>query len=205
MSTADPRSFYAERIPTQFNRALEEQAAKGDEGGKVLAGMRAVNATIRVDVDVEGGGTFFLNIREGRMSCADTPAHAPFLTLVQDRAAFEFLERESGDSAMALLGGLSGLAGEMKLTRQRIDNLAGVKGALLFRVTGDHGFSLLTHFGPDPVPEQPSCSIAVDPEAYDALRAGTLHPQDAFMTGRIQVEGDMQLAMQVALAALAPD
>lgn len=205
MSAADPRSFYTDRIPRQFNRALAEQEAKGEQGARVLAGMKAVDATIRVDVESDDGGTFYLNIREGRMRCEEAPAHPPFLTLVQDGAAFAFLERESGDSAMALLGGLSGLAGEMKLTRQRIDNLAGVTGALRFEVTGDDGFAILTHFGTDPVPAEPNCSITVDPEAYRALRSGELHPQDAFMTGRIRVEGDMQLAMQLALAALSPD
>jgi hypothetical protein len=205
MSGADPRSFYRDRIPTQFNRALDEQAAAGEEGARVLAGMQAVNATIRVDVGTDDGGTFFLNIRDGRMRCEDSPAFPPFLTLVQDRAAFEVVAREAGDSAMALLGGLSGLAGEMKLTRQRIDNLAGVKGALRFEVTGERGFTLLTHFGAGPIPDPPNCRIAVDWDAYSALRAGTLHPQDAFMTGKIKVEGDMQLAMQLALAALSPD
>ena len=45
----------------------------------------------------------------------------------------------------------------------------------------------------------------VERSAYAELRNGQLNPQDAFLTGRIQVEGDLQLAMQLALAAVAPD
>jgi hypothetical protein len=204
-ATSDPRTFYGERIPAQFNRALEEQAAKGEEGRRVYDGMCAVNATIRVDVEGERGGTFFLNISGGRMSVGSEPAHPPFLTLLQDCRAFERVTAEAGDSAMALLGGLSGLASEMRLTKTRIDNLADVNGLVLFEVTGEEGFALRTHFGPGPVPQEPTTTIRVDEQAYRDLRSGELDPQTAFISQQIVVEGDMQAAMQLALAAVAPD
>jgi hypothetical protein len=104
-----------------------------------------------------------------------------------------------------MLGGLSGLAGGMKLTRARLDNLAGVKGCMHFEVTGPQGFVILTHFGDGPVPETPNAKLVVDPEAYRDLRSGRLDPQGAFMGGKIKVEGDVQLTMQLALAALSPE
>lgn len=201
----EPAEFYGERLPAQFNRALDAQEALGDEGRKVYDGMRAVDATIRVEVEGEGGGTFHLNIAGGRMSADAADAHPPFLTLFQDRRAFERIAREAGDSAMALLGGLSGLAGEMKLTKARIDNLVFVNGLVHFEVTGDDGFVLRTHFGSDPLPAAPDTTITVDEAAYQDLRSGRLDPQQAFMNQQIVVEGDMQMAMQLALAAIAPD
>ena len=42
-------------------------------------------------------------------------------------------------------------------------------------------------------------------QAYRELREGALDPQLAFMTEQIRVEGDLQAAMQIALAAIAPD
>ena len=201
----DPRTFYAERIPAQFNAMLDAQAKLGADGERVLNDMKAVDATIRVDVRGDAGGTFFLNIAGGVMSPGNDASHAPFLTLVQERTAFDRLASEAGDSALALLGGLSGLAGEMKLTKTRIDNLALVKGAILFEVTGDRGFALVTHFGPDPVPDEPNTKISVDAEAYGALRAGQLDPQSAFLEGKIAIDGDIQMAMQLALAAISPD
>ena len=201
----EPRAFYCERIPAQFNRALDAQAAQGPPGQRVYDGMRAVSATIRVDVEGKGGGTFYLNIDGGRMSAGESAAHPPFLTLLQDRRAYERIALESGDSAMALLGGLSGLAKEMKLTRTRVEALAGLSGLVLFEVTGEGGFALRTHFGPPPIPDAPVTSIRVDAQAYRDLRAGTLDPQTAFMTQQIAIEGDMRVAMQLALAAIAPD
>lgn len=203
--TPDPRSFYAEQIPDQFNRALEAQQALGEEGRRVYDGMRAVTASIRIEVEGEGGGTFHLNIEHGRMRASETAANPPFLTVLQDRRAFERIAREAGDSAMALLGGLSGLAGEMKLTQARIDNLVFVNGLVHFEVTGEDGFVLRTHFGSTPVPAEPDTWIRVDEAAYRDLRAGKLDPQAAFMNQQIVVEGDMQMAMQLALAAIAPD
>ncbi len=61
------------------------------------------------------------------------------------------------------------------------------------------------HFGPGEPAAEPTTSIAVERGAYAELRSGELNPQDAFLTGRIKVEGDLQLAMQLALAAVSPD
>ena len=165
--------------------------------------MRAVDATIRVDVEGEGGGTFYLNIRAGRMSAEARAAQAPFLTLIQDRRAFDRLSREAGDSALALLGGLSGIAGELVLTRGRVENLRSLNGLVRFEVTGDDGFALGTHFGAAPVPAEPKTWITVDAQTYRDLQSGALDPQSAFMNEQIRVEGDMRVAMQLALAAVA--
>jgi len=200
-----PREFYMQRIPEQFNRSLDEQAAAGQAGKALLDDMQAVNATMRIVVDADDGGTFYLNLEKGRMSSSEQAASEPFLTVVHDRDAFAVLEREAGDSALGFLGGLAGMGGEIKLTQSRIDNLAGMSGAVAFERTGDGGFRLLTHFGSEPVPDEAECTIRVDGDAYAKLQSGELNPQDAFLSGAIAVEGDMQMAMQLALAAMAPD
>ena len=55
------------------------------------------------------------------------------------------------------------------------------------------------------MPAEPKTRISVDAQAYRDLRSGALDPQSAFMNQQIRVEGDMQAAMQLALAAVAPD
>jgi hypothetical protein len=201
----EPRSYFCELLPVQFERALRAQERAVEAAQRVLDGMRAVRATIAVEVRGAGGGRFYLNVDGGRLTPGDAPAHPVVLTLEQERADYERLIRDAGDSALGFLGGLSGLAGEMKLTKARLDVLAGVSGSLHFQVKGPEGFSILTHFGPGPRKPAPDTQIRVDPEVYAELRAGRLDAQNAFMGGKLEIEGDMQLAMQVALAAMAPD
>jgi len=99
-----PDEYYGERLPSQFNRMLGDQERAVADAQRVLDGMRAVNASLRVEVAGEGGGTFYLNVEGGRMTAADAPAQDPFLTLIQDRAGFERLVEEAGDSALGMLG-----------------------------------------------------------------------------------------------------
>ena len=86
-----PDEYYGERLPSQFNRMLGDQERAVADAQRVLDGMRAVNASIRVDVSGEGGGTFYLNVEAGRMAAGAAPSHDPFLTLIQDRDGFERL------------------------------------------------------------------------------------------------------------------
>lgn len=205
MSEASARKFFLETLPAQFNAALLEQERAVEAARRVLEGMRAVHATIRADVRGEGGGTFFLNVSGGRVTPGERPTHPPFLTLVLEQSSFDRFLAEVGGSALGFLGALSGLAQEMKLTQARIDGLAGLQGTVRFEVRGPGGFHLLSHFGAGEPSEAPATSISVERSAYADLRAGRLNPQDAFLSGQIQVDGDLQLAMQLALAAVAPD
>jgi predicted transcriptional regulator len=198
--SADPQDFYTRRVAAQWNKTLDEQ-----ESGSVREAMEGVDATIRVLVRGNTEEIFHLNIAKGRMTADDDDAQAPFLTLAHDLDAFAILEKESGDSVLGFLGGLAGLEESMKLTTGRMQNLANMEGTLRFALTGEGGFEMLVHFGAGPVADETRCSLEIAREAYDKLRTGELNPQEAFMSQQISVEGDMQMAMQLALAAMTPD
>ena len=198
--SADPQDFYTRRVAAQWNKTLDEQ-----ESGSVREAMEGVDATIRVLVRGNTEEIFHLNIAKGRMTADDDDAQPPFLTLAHDLDAFAILEKESGDSVLGFLGGLAGLEESMKLTTGRMQNLANMEGTLRFALTGEGGFEMLVHFGAGPVADETRCSLEIAREAYDKLRTGELNPQEAFMSQQISVEGDMQMAMQLALAAMTPD
>lgn len=204
----DPKTFYTRTVPRQWNETLarQEAAAEADDAERrVLEGMRGVSTTVRVEVAGEDGGTFFLNVREGAMEPGDEAREPLLLTVLQDERAFQRVAAEAGESALGLLGGLSGFAGDFKLTRSRLENLRAIGGCLALEVTGDDGFCFRVHFGDAPVPATPDTEIRIGPEVYADLREGRLDPQNAFMSGQLDVSGDLQIAMQLALAALSPE
>ncbi|RIL07736.1 MAG: hypothetical protein DCC71_01870 [Proteobacteria bacterium] len=201
----DPETFFAQRFPAQMNRALADQEQAAAAAQRALEGMRAVSATIRFLVRGDAGGDFFVNVEQGRCTAASAPAHPPFLTIALDRSHYEPLWREAGDNVLGFLGGISGMGSSIKLTKFRVEQIALVGGTLLFELTGPGGFKLLARLGDGEPSEPADTSIRVDTEAYRELRAGKLEPQEAFLAGKIQVEGDMQRAMQLALAVLSPD
>ena len=201
----DPKTFFAERFPAQLNRSLAEQEQAALAAQRALDGMRAVAATIRFDVLGDGGGRWFVNIANGRSSAGDAPAHPPFLSIAVDRADYAALHREAGDNVLGFLGGISGMGAPIKLTKSRVEQIAAVGGTLAFELTGEGGFRLLARLGEAATGDAPDTTIRVDAQAYRELREGKLEPQAAFLAGKIAVEGDMQRAMQLALAVLSPD
>lgn len=204
----DPKTSFRERFPAQLNRSLAEQEQATQMAQRALAGMRAVAATIRFDVRGEGGVSVFVNIAGGRSSASDAPAHPPFLSIAVDRSHYEPLFREAGDNVLGFLGGISGMGAPIKLTRDRVAQIAAVGGTLCFELAGEGDFQLLAKLG-DAAPgdggDRADTTIRVDTQAYRELREGKLEPQEAFLAGKIAVEGDMQRAMQLALAVLSPD
>jgi hypothetical protein len=141
--------------------------------------MRSVAATIRFDVRGEGGVTVFVNIEGGRSSAGDAPAHPPFLSIAVDRSHYEPLFREAGDNVLGFLGGISGMGAPIKLTRDRVEQIAAVGGTLCFELTGKGGFQLLAKLGDAAPGDNPDTTIRVDAQAYRELReAGS--SQEAF-------------------------
>jgi hypothetical protein len=202
---AEPAHFFGEELPSELNRALREQERRVESERRVLEAMRAVDATLCFEVRGEGGGTFFVNLEGGRASASDRAARPPLLRIVQDRESYDRLVREAGDSPLRLIGGLSGLGEQLRLTRSRVEALAAVAGRVRFEVSGEGGFWLLTCFGGADSGDAADATIRVDASAYEELKNGKLDPPAAFLAGRIEVDGDAQLAMRIALAAMAPE
>jgi len=208
-SAEDVETFYRERVPAQWNRTLDRQgeAATSDpEARNLFEQMQRVDGTIDVVVRVEGTDrTYHLNIESGRMSSDDIRTHDAFISLTHDMDTFATLERESGDSVLGFLGALAGQSDDMKLTADRLRNLRLLNGSARIEITGGAPMDLVVRFGGNATDAGPDCTLRIGSDAFGALRSGELAPQDAFMAGQVEIDGDMQLAMQLALAALSPE
>ena len=205
MSTPEPEAYFTELFPAQWARTLADQERAVTRAQRLLDDMRDVNTTLAIEVRGEGGGHYTLNVENGVMEPGAEAAHPPFLRLVLDRPDFDQLAAEAGDSPLSFLGALASQGGDLKLTGSRMQNLNLLQGALRFELAGDGGFALLAVFGGSEAPDEPTTTIKVEREAYEQLKSGQLAAQDAFLSGQIELEGDMQLAMQLALAVLSPE
>ena len=201
----DPTEYFTARFPAQWERTLGDQERAVEREQRLFDDMRAVDATLRIRVAGEDGGCFDLNVRAGLMTAGGENVAAPFMTLLLERDDFTRLAEEAGDSPLSFLGALSGQGGDLKITESRMANLRLLDGTLRFELTGDGGFSIVAHFGPSPPADEPTTTLRVDRAAYEDLKSGKVAAQDAFLSGQIALEGDMQLAMQLALAVLSPD
>lgn len=202
--------FYQKRVPDHWNDSLEAQVLASEDGNAdakhLLDGMVSVRATIDIVIKGEEGTEqkrYHLNIEAGRMSVDDTPLRSPFLTLCHDLDSFTVLERESGDSVLGFLGALAGQEGDLQLTSSRIQNLSGIDGILHFELTGTAPMTLQALFGQATVGDEPRCLVRLSEDTYGDLKQGKIAPQDVFLNGLIEIEGDMQMAMQIAMAAVA--
>ena len=206
------RVFYRERVPEQFNASLANQielAENDPDAKRLLEAMRAVRASVRIEVTGhEETIVHRLEIEDGVMQCHDDVDRAPFLILQHPLDQFPAIARQCGASVLGFLGSMTGLGEDMKLTAQRVRSLRELHGSLLFEVEGNAGFSLVARFGVEAGVadrDPPDASIRLRPEVFEALKSGELDAQDAFFDEKIDVDGDMEIAIGMALAALAAD
>jgi len=201
--------FYSEHVPAQFNRTLERQqqaATRDPEEARLLDEMRAVRTSITVWIDAgPEQRSHCFEIERGRMLHVDSPRRPPFLILRHAIDQFEALRLGCGDSMLGFLGALAGLGEEMKLTALRVRSLRELDGSLRFETTGEAGFALVAHFGEAAVESEPRTNIRIRDEIFARLRSGSLDPQAAFLDGLIEIEGDEDLAIRLALAASSPE
>ena len=85
-----------------------------------------------------------------------------------------------------------------------LEPLREIEGLVAIVVTEGEGgdWRLEVKFGPGSIPDSPSTTISVTAADAEALGSGEMKPLEAFMAGRIQVEGDVGLVMQLQGAVM---
>jgi hypothetical protein len=193
-----PEAFYREIVPARWNDRLERAFADAQSGAELR-----IDTTVRVVVGQPEGETFFLNIRDGRIATEDRPQGEISIDVSQDRRGFERIAADSDGDPLRFLGLLAGSGEPLRLTKTRLRALQSLDGALELRVTGDSGFRIGLCFGSPRVGRR--ATVTMTPAVYEAMRDGALDLQRAFLDGQLELSGDLDLAMRVALAAFSPD
>ena len=189
----DPVTFLREHVAPRSRRRVEELRAQIARLQRELEDRLAAEATIQMVLDGNGGGVWYLNLRQGDTEVTETPAAPPLVRIQQSREDWEALAR------VTLAGGGGPSAGA-DLTRSRVERLRGLTGALEFRLATDDGERTVTvRFGAGEGAGA-RCTLCLRAEDARRLQTEELTPQAAFLQGLVKIEGDLGFAMQVGAA-----
>lgn len=172
-------------------------------------GAEDVQVKLGVKLDGDGGGEWLFHIEGQQMRVEPGSRAGAAFTIVQSvddwrgalwegrggaigkGAATMFRPGEAASQSAAGAPGApsAGALGEM----EKLD------GVIRMVVAGGEGgdWSVDFKLGPGDIPAEPTTTITVSAEDAAAMETGELDPMTAFMSGRMQVAGDMTLMMQM--------
>jgi putative sterol carrier protein len=175
--------------------------------------VKQVDVRLGVRLDGDGGGEWVIHLDRGQMRVlAESRADTPF-TLVQSvedwrGSLWEGKGGAFGQQAAALFrpgaqpaggAGRPGASGGM--SPAAIEAMRALNGVIRMRVVGGAGGDWAVDFklGPGEIPAQPTTTVTITAPDAEAMATGQLDPMQAFMSGKIQVAGDMGLMMQMQM------
>lgn len=209
-----PRVFIEDVIPALF------------AGVELSGAERAGELRLGVVLSGADGGEWTLHFIQGELGIEARRRSDCDLSLVQSvedwraalwegrpgfvsdlvRAALADVGPAEIGGAVALSPGLVGLVNGGPPDPATLAELRTMRGRVELRFAGagtagaDWRLSIV--LGPGAIPASPDATIRLDAAEADAMRQGTLHPLDALMTGRLRLEGDLGLVLQLQALAL---
>jgi hypothetical protein len=197
-----PEVFLRETVAPQFRRRIEDLRRQILSLEQQVQERMTAQASVRVIVEGEGGGTWHLNVNGGEMTVTSEPAFPPIMTIYQPRSYFDWAVTMAGDAGLL---GPSARNNQGELTRSRIERLKMLKGLIQFTFThlpdgSEQSFFL--QLGEGERPATPQTVLSIKAEDAQKMARGEINPQVAFMSGIIKVTGDMALAMQFGTAMM---
>lgn len=206
--TVNAADFLREEFPKLFNRGVEvlrSRAEAGNEQAKrVLADVEGVVGAVRLEL--EGDSPIVLSADGGALSAGAEPAEGVPLKVAA---------QVPGNAAQVLLGeALSSGAleddeiavGAAQTASKRFeDALAGRPMTFAATVKGvpDLGNVVLqVAFNVPEVPSTPGFTTEVEYADLEATRRGELTVQELFLGGKLKMEGDYSMALQISMQLL---
>jgi len=206
--TIQPIEFLQDTFPKLFMRGvevLEGRAAGGDERAqRVLADVKGVTGAVRLEVDDHP--PIVLSGNAGLLTTGSEPAEG---------VPLKVSAKIPGDAVQLLLGAAleSGAledddvaVGAAQTASKRFeDALAGQPMTLEATIRGvpELGDVILrVAFNVPEVPAEPGFTTELQFSDLEAVRRGELTVQELFLGGKLKMEGDYSLALQVSMQLL---
>lgn len=184
--------------------------------GDALAGaaelreqVQALDTRLGVRLEGQGGGEWVVRLARGEIEVRDEPRAEAAFTLIQSvedwrgslwegqggaigRQTAAFFR--PGADTLSPAGGLGGAPTPAALAR-----MESLDGLMRMVVAGGEGgdWSVGFKLGPGEIPAEATTTVTLSAEDAVAMQTGELDPMQAFMAGRVQVEGDLSLLLQI--------
>jgi hypothetical protein len=197
-SPIPPQEFFESFIPAAY--------AEADLPGSIAA----LDFKLGVRLEGQEGGQWLLHLSDGSLSVEAGSRDGAVITLVQS----------VDDWRGALWQGRGGTFGRGLTSFFRpgavqaddapppepgvLEQVKTLSGSIELRVTGGEGgaWSATLVLGSGDVSAEPATTLTVSEADSEALERGELDPLQAFMSGRIQIGGDMSLLMQLQAVSM---
>ncbi len=201
-ATVEPGQFLRTVVAPDYAGRIESLRFRIRQLERELADREAAKTSIGLVITGTQGGRWFLNVSGGKMDVGDEPACPVLFSCHQSYDDWCAL---TGDGSM--FGGtgsdIQGVGSATSFSSSRISRLGALRGTVQVALTSDTGGDgrrLVLHFGAGEPAIPPQVTISVREDDAAALRAGRLNPQAAFLQGRVKIDGDLALAVQLGSA-----
>ena len=203
-----PTEFLRESFPKLFDRGVEvlqTRASAGDERAqRILDDVKAVSGAASLQIDDEP--PIVLSSRHGVLSAADAPA---------DGVPLKIVAALPGDAASLLLGEAAktgaldddevAIGAAQTASKRFEDALAGkpLTCHVTLRGVPEHGdIKVRLGFNVLEPPVEPGFTTELQFSDLELVQRGELTAQELFLGGKLKMEGDYSLALQIAMQLL---
>ncbi len=186
-----PEAFAAAELPPEAREVDVKLGIQlhGDEGGEWIYHMQRGALHVLPGSRDEAGFSYVQSVVDWRAALwgqGGGPMGKAAAQLFRPGSAPEAAQQMPGVAPLAALEELSKLEGLIQL-------VVGTEADL---------WSVGLKFGPGEIPTDPTTKVSISSEDAAAMETGELDPMTAFMSGKIRVEGDMTLMMQMQAIAM---
>lgn len=177
-----PGEYFKTELPVQF-----ASMAEGVEEGPG-----------RICFDITGEGMWSMGIASSAIEVTDGRHEDTIVQVTLDGANWEKAVERLKDGGMGPIGG-EGLAGMIN-NPAAASTLKAAQGTLKVVTTGgdDDEWVAVTFGGAEANVETPRATLTMSREVAEQMGRGEANPQELFMSGKIQITGDMMMLMQLA-------
>ena len=175
-----------------------------------MPGSEEVDVKLGILLEGEGGGEWIVHMDSGRVAIQAAPREEAAFTFVQTVVDWRGALWEGHGGAIgkgasmffrpdalkeASEGGANQLGGAP--SPKALAEMQELSGLIRIVVAGDNPWSVGFHLGSGSIPDEATTTLSIAAEDAASMASGELDPMTAFMSGKIQVMGDMALMMQM--------